>query len=110
MEMLLAPQNLLFSLALGVVVVLGVLQLLLGIGGAVDIGDADVDSDIDTPFSAALDWLYFGRIPLSILVILWCLSFSGAGFLSQILVKGEPENCCRSLWPRPSLWVYRCHF
>lgn len=87
--MLLAPQNLLFSLALGAVVVLGALQMLLGIGDAVDIGDLDVDGEVDTPFESALDWLYVGRIPLSILFILWCLSFSGAGFGTQIFAKSR---------------------
>ena len=46
MEMLLAPQNLPFSLALVAVVILGALQLLLGIGDTVDVG-VDVDGDID---------------------------------------------------------------
>ncbi|RYX83709.1 DUF1449 family protein [bacterium] len=82
MEILLAPQNLPFSLSLAFVVVMGALQLLLGLGDAIGHVAFDADLDLDghiSPFEAALDWLWVGKIPFSILLILFCLCFGLSG-------------------------------
>jgi hypothetical protein len=97
MELLQAPQNLPFSIALGLVVVLALLQVLaLLLGGPIGVGGADVDADfeIDTdveiaPWTAALDWLGVGKLPLSILLSLWAGSFGFAGLTLQAIVKSS---------------------
>ena len=97
MELLLAPQNLPFNIALGLVVVLAALQILLlllggpiGIGGGVDI-DVDVETgEIESgPLIAALDWLGIGKVPLGILFSLWAAGFGLAGLTLQSLVKSQ---------------------
>ncbi len=98
MELLLAPQNWPFSLALALVVVMALLQVVLGLGDA--IGDLAVDSDFDldadiSPFQAALDWLWVGKIPFSILLILFCLCFG----LSGIALQAFEQSRTGSLFP-----------
>lgn len=59
MELLLAPSNWPFSVALALVAALGALQIALALlGDALDIGgdfDTDLDVEIDGPLDAALD-------------------------------------------------------
>lgn len=97
LAMLSAPQNLVFSVALGVVAILFVIELgglLVGaqLSDALD-GLFDVDLDhhgphIDasaTGLTKALAWLHFGRIPLLMLIVLFLLGFGLSGLIVQRL-------------------------
>ena len=114
MELLRAPQNLPFVIALGLVVALAGLQIVaLLLGGTLEHGDfdlhphidldihpdldldmdADLDGDLDLDgdgmggWTAALDWLGVGKLPLSILLTLWAASFGLAGLTIQEIAK-----------------------
>ena len=97
MELLTAPANLPFSIALALVFLLGALELIsLTLGGAVSIfgGDADVDMDGgfdgmdgDGFFGHIMHWLHAGQIPATVLLILFLLSFGSAGLLLQSTLK-----------------------
>jgi hypothetical protein len=94
MELLTAPANLPFSIALALVLLLGTLELVsLALGGAVGImggGDADADIDgleADGLFGQMMQWLHAGQLPLSVLMILFLLAFGGAGLLLQSAIK-----------------------
>ena len=112
MELLTAPQNLPFAIALGLVALLAALQVValllggpIGIGGAdvdADVGlDLDVDLDMDADMdvdggdvgtgpgalAGALDWLGVGKMPLSILLTLWAASFGLAGLTIQEIAQ-----------------------
>ncbi len=106
MELLSAPNNLPFAIALGFVAALALLQVVaLLLGGPIGIGDADFDADIDLDLDAdldadmdvdgggigigigalagALDWLGVGKLPLSILLTLWAAGFGLSGLAIQ---------------------------
>ena len=104
MELLRAPGNLPFAIALGLVAALALLQVVaLLLGGPIGIGEADVDADLDLdldaegdldvdgegigPWAGALDWLGVGKLPLSILLTLWAASFGLAGLTIQEIAK-----------------------
>lgn len=77
LEFLGASQNVLFSAAI-------VLMLLIGLIQA--IGFAPVDSGIDADFdSDLLGWLGVGRVPLLILLVLFLASFGLIGLVGQQL-------------------------
>lgn len=85
MELLLAPHNLPFTVALGLVALGSVLQILLGVGDAISLdGDLEADLPGGTPWGALLDFLGVGRIPSSIWLILFGLGFSFVGFALQL--------------------------
>lgn len=94
------PAMLPFSVAVAVLVILLIIELFSfffgGLTGFLDnlvpdaLADADLDADIDTHGDLSLglkvlDWLYFGRIPTMILLILWIISFAICGFIIQQL-------------------------
>lgn len=91
MELLTAPQNLPFAIALGLVAALAVLQVVaLLLGGPIGIGDGDFDADVDGDLdvgggglAGALDWLGVGKLPLSILLTLWAAGFGLSGLAIQ---------------------------
>ena len=96
MELLTAPQNLPFAIALGFVGALALLQVVaLLLGGPIGMGDGDFDADIDLDtdadldldadggFAGALDWLGVGKLPLSILLTLWAAGFGLSGLAIQ---------------------------
>lgn len=95
MELLLAPQNWPFLVSLGLVVALSLLQIVLALlGGAISVMDADVDLDVDADidtgaFGAALEWLHVGKIPGSILLILFGLCFGISGITAQSIVRAQ---------------------
>jgi hypothetical protein len=93
MQLLLAPQNWPFSVALGLVAALGALQIALALlGGALAVGadiDADVGVDTDGPFDAALDWLHVGKLPFTILLMLFGLCFGAGGIALQSLMRAQ---------------------
>ena len=87
----------LFTAAIGVVLALGVLEtlgLLLGHGGIFGWFDHDLDFDHDVDLDhdfqvgghgGVLAWLHVGKVPLTILLILFLSAFALCGFLAQIL-------------------------
>ncbi len=90
MNILLAPHNLPFSLALALMALGAVLQVVAaGVGEAVDIAGGDApDFDAgelpDAGFlGGALDWLGVGRLPLFMLLSLWCALFGLVGLMLQ---------------------------
>ena len=100
MELLTAPNNLPFAIALGLVAALAILQVVaLMLGGPIGIGDGDFDADLDLDLDAdgdldldtdgglagALDWLGVGKLPLSILLTLWAAGFGLSGLAIQEL-------------------------
>ena len=94
METLAAPANLPFTVALAIVLFLGVLEIIgLLIGGANALGvggpdfDADNDFDAEGIFSQILGWLHVGQIPVTILAIAWLFNFGVAGLLLQNLIQ-----------------------
>jgi hypothetical protein len=104
LAMLSAPQNLVFSAALGVVAILFVIELgglLIGaqLSETLDgVFDLDPGSDIDasaTGLTKALAWLHFGRIPLLMLIVLFLLGFGLSGLIVQRLIAlllGAPAS------------------
>lgn len=95
MELLQAPQNWPFGIALGVVLALSILQVVaLLIGGPIGVGGPSVDADIDVDadlgdWAGALDWLGVGRLPLSILLTMWAAAFGLAGITVQVLARSS---------------------
>ncbi len=87
---LLEPHNLPFAAALGVMVLLAVMQM-IGIGDL--FGDADVDTDIgetgmvDGPIDGLLSLFGIGRVPFMIWLALFLLLFAGLGMGIQELAE-----------------------
>lgn len=87
---LLEPHNLPFAAALGVMVLLAVMQM-VGIGDL--LGDADVDADIgetgmaDGPIDGLLSLFGVGRVPFMIWLGLFLLMFAGLGLGIQELAE-----------------------
>ncbi|MDD9969577.1 MAG: YqiJ family protein [Myxococcales bacterium] len=106
--MLTAPHNLPFSVALGVMLGLSVLELLstllgAGLSNLVDgmlpdfdfETDVEVDGDLDVdgspavgPVAQVLDWLHVGRVPTLMLLMVFLASFGGAGLVVQQVSVG----------------------
>ena len=123
MELLTAPQNLPFAIALGLVAALATLQVVaLLLGGPIGIGGADFDADIDLDFDAdidadldvdggevdagggnalagALDWLGVGKLPLSILLTLWAAGFGLSGLAIQEFAQSSTGSRLPMLLP-----------
>lgn len=105
MEIITAPANLAFTVALVVVLLLGaveVVSLLFGAGldlfdldgPDADLGiDVDADGDVvgldggDALWTQLLGWLHVGQLPIMILLILFLLNFGIAGLVLQTVLK-----------------------
>ena len=93
---LLEPHNMPFAAALGLMLVLAVIQFI----GIADFGDADVDLDADGDglpdagmFDGLLTLLGIGRVPLTIWLALFLFLFAGIGLSIQELatsLTGSP--------------------
>ncbi|EDL49657.1 YqiJ family protein [Erythrobacter sp. SD-21] len=93
---LLEPHNMPFAAALGLMLVLAVIQLI----GVADFGDADVSLDADGDglpdagmFDGLLTLLGIGRVPLTIWLALFLFLFAGIGLSIQELatsLTGSP--------------------
>lgn len=84
---LLASQNVAFSSALVLMIVLGLMQA-VGLGGdhGIDLdSDADLDMDADGDLNL-LGWLGVGRVPLMILLALFLAAFGVIGLIGQQVV------------------------
>ena len=85
----LAPENLPFTVALGLMLALAVLESVSTLMGHAfsDLADAALpDSDIDS--DGLLGWLHLGRAPLLMLVIVFLTAFGVVGLLIQIAARG----------------------
>lgn len=90
------PHNMPFAAALGIMLILAIVQMI----GVADFGDADVDLDLDGEglpdagmFDGLLTLLGIGRIPLTIWLALFLLMFAGIGLSMQELatsLTGSP--------------------
>lgn len=84
-EFLLAPPNVPFAIALGVVALMGVVEVLgtfLGTSGLAD-SDSDVDADAEGFAPKLLNFLHFGALPTTVIILLFCLGFSLSGYAIQ---------------------------
>lgn len=84
----LAPENLPFTLALGAMLVLAVLQI-VGVGDLFD-ADADFDTDVDPGAAAGIGGaittlLGLGKVPFFVWLIAFLFLFAGIGFGMQEL-------------------------
>lgn len=94
-----AAENLPFSVALAIMLTLGVLEvvgMLLGVGlsGFVDNLIPDIDIDLDLPdaqspgiASQFLGWLYVGKVPFLVVFIVLLTCFGIIGFILQSAVQ-----------------------
>lgn len=99
-----AGYNLPFTIALIVCVFLSGLQFLGGgdddgdsdqdsdgdgDGDSDDDSDADGDGDADNPFTAILDFMGVGRVPMTIFLLLFTMVFGLSGWVSTRLIFGD---------------------
>ena len=106
MEFYVAPGNVPFSIALGIVLLMGAFEVLsLLIGGSSSLlgvegpdgveglhGDAGSDAEVSSDVGAlgqALAWLHFGYLPVTVLLMLFLLTFSVSGLGLQNLMQGR---------------------
>jgi hypothetical protein len=105
LELLLAPQNIPFSVALGLMIGIGLLEgisTVIGFGfsqvleGAlpdvdVDVPEVDVDggAGMETPslMSRFLGWIRFKQVPLLMVLVVFLTVFSLSGFAVQSIVR-----------------------
>lgn len=97
-ELFIHPSNLFFSVSLCLMLLLGIVEALLLIAGATSQGFLDQfipnqlfeaqhpDVNLDTDqsfFIQLLDWLYIGRIPVLVWLIIFLTTFGLFGLISQ---------------------------
>ena len=81
LALLLAPENLIFSTALALMVLIGVVEALgFGLSAFDTPGELDLAGDAGSPL---LDWLGFGRLPLLIVLVAGLASFGMCGIVIQ---------------------------
>ena len=97
-ELFIHPSNLIFSVSLSLMVLLGVLECLLLIVGSssqgfldqfvpdqlIEAPDSEFDVHVDhDAFVQLLDWLYLGRIPMLVWLIIFLTIYALTGFILQ---------------------------
>ena len=98
-QFLLAPQNYPFSITLGLMIAIGLMEVITTLSGLAASGlldsilpDLDMDGasglDLDEMGSAGalsrwMGWLHFGRVPTLVLFILFLLGFGSIGLMIQ---------------------------
>ncbi|MEM9174935.1 MAG: YqiJ family protein [Myxococcota bacterium] len=107
MDLLLAPQNVAFSIALavmlGIAAIEGVMTLFgAGLSGVLDslVGDFDLDADVDLDGDAGVDavpgsglmtytlgWLRVGKVPMLVLLVIFLTAFGLSGLALQEAVR-----------------------
>lgn len=90
MELLLDPDTWLFTAAIGLVLGLAVIEglsLLLGLGGLSGWAEHWLPDGHGPDADGWLGWLHLGKVPLTILLILFLTAFSLAGFAAQMLAR-----------------------
>lgn len=125
-DLILAPQNIPFAVAISLMIVIGLLEGLSAVLGASisgylndllpdefsgldiegpDIDGADVDGDFDldggdalpSAFTRVLGWLHVGRVPVLILFVLFLTFFGLSGFILQGIVESVTGTFLPSL-------------
>ena len=111
-ELFTHPSNLIFSICLSLMFLLGLLELiLLVLGGGSqglldqflpnDLGntkDVDIALDADQGWlNALLDWLFIGRVPLLVWLIIFLTLYSLSGFILQSILQTW-TGCYCSAW------------
>ena len=91
MTPLLAPELWPFALAIGLMLVLAVLEALALVVGLsmshwLD-GAIDHPGEPDTPTSAVLGWLHIGKVPLLVIIIIFLTTFGVIGSLAQLVAR-----------------------
>jgi hypothetical protein len=100
---LFSPELWPFALAIGLLLILAVLEgaaLVIGAslshfldGAVADPGDADGAT------AAALGWLHVGKVPLLILIVIFLTTFGIVGFAAQLIAKGVMGHFMPPLLP-----------
>lgn len=92
MELLLAPESVLFTAAIVLMLALTVLE---GVGLLIGTGVSEWLEHVlpDTPEAdGPLAWLHLGKVPLMMLLILFLTSFGLLGLVMQALVQGATRH------------------
>lgn len=92
MELLLAPESVLFTAAIVLMLALTVLE---GVGLLIGTGVSEWLEHVlpDTPEAdGPLAWLHLGKVPLMMLLILFLTSFGLLGLVMQALVQGATQH------------------
>lgn len=99
-EVFSAPENMAFSVSLAVMLILALIEgvgMLLGAGlsSFIDGLLPDVDIDVDAPdmstpgmMSQFLGWLFVGKVPFLVILILFLTSFGVSGLILQSVALG----------------------
>ncbi|MEM6834408.1 MAG: YqiJ family protein [Sphingomonadales bacterium] len=91
LELFFAQENVAFTAALALMIVIGLVEALgLGAGLSADI-DLDADVDVDADVSAAgsvLQWLNVGRLPFLAFLVVALTSFGMIGLIGQRILFG----------------------
>lgn len=98
-ELFLEPSNLIFSISLILMLLLGIVECLLLVIGTSSQGlmeqfvpdqlhevqTVEVDLDGNNLFLTFLDWLYLGRIPMLVWLVIFLTVYSLTGFITQMV-------------------------
>lgn len=77
-----------FVYALAILAIIAILEVLMGLLPDIDL-DIDTEADVDVSFGVTvLDWLYIGKMPLLIILVVFLTSFSLIGFgVQSVLIS-----------------------
>lgn len=93
LDILLATQNLPFTIAITVALLIGVIEIIalaVGAGGLIDGLTADMDVSADIDGFSFLDYLCIGRIPFLMWLVVFLLSFGAIGIIFQSIFGLSP--------------------
>lgn len=100
----LAPENVVFAWALGLLVVLGTLQLVLflfglGLSSLFDhvLPDLHFDADAPSGLESILSLLGLGKVPLAVSLLLFLFLFSFVGYNLQLVLAATPLGALSAL-------------
>lgn len=119
-ELFTHPSNIVFSISLCLMFLFGIFEIVLTLlgGGSQgfldqflpeDVGhNAELGVDADhSVFTKVLDWLYLGRVPLFVWLIIFLCAYSLLGFTIQALVN-QFTNMMFSAWLIAPACVFLC--
>lgn len=117
-SLLLAPENTVFGVALMLMLLVGVLETVsLLAGGLTDWVDgllpdsltADAEWALDAAEAGAtvrfLSWLYVGRVPLLMWIVVFLAVFSACGYVLQAAVSAAAGGYLNAYLAVPSAWL-----